>query len=101
MKKGIILLLTGILWAQSFALASHTPDHAEVVKVSIAGLVCDFCARSLEKVFGQKTEVEAIDVNLTTKIVTLKFKPGASLADEQITTAITNAGYNVLKISHE
>lgn len=83
------------------AYASHTADHADVVKVNINGLVCDFCARTMEKIFGQKPEVDSIDVNLSTKIVTLKMKPGATLKDEDITAAITDAGFNVVNIHHE
>lgn len=70
--------------------------------VSVNGLVCDFCARALEKVFSQQDAVEGIDVNLDTKIITISFKEGQSLDDEAITTLITDSGYNVTEIDrHE
>lgn len=72
-------------------------DHA--INVSINGLVCDFCARALEKVFSKRTEVSGIDVNLDTKIVTIGLKKGADIDDTTITKLITDAGYNVVKIN--
>lgn len=76
-----------------FASADHT------IKVEINGLVCDFCARALEKVFGKRQEVSGIDVNLDTKIVTIGLKKAADIDDATITKLITDAGYNVVKIN--
>lgn len=63
--------------------------------MSVNGLVCDFCARALEKVFGKEEAVKAIDVNLDTKIITVNFNEGQTLSDEKITALVTDAGYNV------
>ena len=70
------------------------------VYVSVNGLVCDFCARALEKVFGKEAAVKSIDVNLDTKIITINFSEGQSLDDERITALITDSGYNVEGINH-
>jgi copper chaperone CopZ len=75
-------------------------DGAVVTKsgdahISVNGLVCDFCARALEKTFGKRDEVKAIDVNLETKIVTVNFNDGQTLDDETLTQIITDSGYNV------
>lgn len=71
-------------------------DHT--ITVQINGLVCDFCARALEKVFSKWDEVSGIDVNLDTKLVTIGFKKDADIDDETITRLITDAGYNVVEI---
>ena len=71
-------------------------DHTIVAQIN--GLVCDFCARALEKVFGKRDEVTGIDVNLDTKLVTIGFKKGADIDDATITKLITDAGYNVVEI---
>ena len=65
------------------------------VYVSVNGLVCDFCARALEKVFGKEEEVKAIDVDLDKKIITINFNAGQTLDDTTLTQLITDAGYNV------
>lgn len=71
-------------------------DHT--ITAEINGLVCDFCARALEKVFGKRDEVSGIDVNLNAKIVTIGFKKGADIEDATIIKLITDAGYNVVEI---
>jgi copper chaperone CopZ len=73
-------------------------DANHTITVKINGLVCDFCARALEKVFGKREEVSGIDVNLDTKIVTIGFKKDADIDDATITKLITDAGYNVVEI---
>lgn len=72
-------------------------DHT--ITAEINGLVCDFCARALEKVFGKRSEVSGIDVNLDTKLVTIGFKKGGDIDDATITKLIVDAGYNVVKIN--
>jgi len=102
--KHLTLLLTAL--TLSFAVPVHAaedvqPMQAEQavqsgdVHVSVNGLVCDFCARALEKVFGKEEAVKGIDVNLDTKIITVNFNEGQTLGDEKITQLITDAGYNV------
>ncbi len=65
------------------------------VQVSVNGLVCDFCARALEKVFGAQEAVKNIHVNLDTKIITIHFKEGQSLDDVMVKQLINDAGYDV------
>lgn len=102
----LTLLLTALML--SFSIPAYAQHHEggheikteQAVKsgdahVSVNGLVCDFCAQALEKMFSKKEEVKAIDVNLDTKIVTVNFNDGMSLSDEVLTQIITDAGYNV------
>ena len=70
----------------------------QVVHVGVNGLVCDFCARSLEKLFGKQEAVDNINVDLDEKLVTINLKDGKTLDDDAITKLITDAGYNVEKI---
>lgn len=70
------------------------------VHVSVNGLVCDFCARALEKVFGKQEAVNDIDVDLDSKIITIDFKEGQSLDDDTIKKLIQDSGYNVESIHH-
>ncbi len=82
-------------------MESGNTTHAEIplspgdVHIRVNGLVCDFCARALEKVFGKEETVKAIDVNLDTKIITVNFNEGQTLSDETLTKLITDSGYNV------
>jgi copper chaperone CopZ len=104
--KILFLILTLLLFTLSAPVyaqtseAGETIEHAQSAKlneahVSVNGLVCDFCARALEKTFGKQDEVSSIDVNLDTKIVTVMFNENQSLSDERLTEIITDSGYNV------
>ncbi len=102
--KYLILLLTAL--TLSFAMPVYAAQDSQPaqteqalqygdVHVSVNGLVCDFCARALEKVFGKEEAVKGIDVNLDTKIITVNFNEDQTLSDEKLTELITDAGYNV------
>ena len=74
---------------------------APSASINVNGLVCDFCARALEKVFGKQEAVSDIDVNLDTKIITVHFKDGQNLSNDSLTALITDAGYNVEGITRD
>lgn len=96
MKK--LLLTTALLVSLSIpAFAAHPGG---TVYADVNGLVCDFCARALEKVFGKQEAVDSINVDLDEKVITIHFNEGQSLNDETITRLITDSGYNVREIRH-
>ena len=69
------------------------------VNVEVNGMVCDFCARALEKVFSKKQEVAAIDVDLDNGKISINFNDGANLEDSTIQKLVTNSGYDVVQIN--
>lgn len=79
-----------------FAVPAYAATSTSIVHVN--GLVCDFCARAIEKVFGQKPEVQTVKVDLDEKIITLDFKDNQKLDDATITKLVTDAGYKVVSI---
>jgi len=76
-------------------------QNATEIQVKLAGLVCDFCARAIEKTFSKQGEVAQTSIDLTTKQLTLRLKPGANLDNATIETLVKNAGYNVIEIKRE
>jgi len=87
-----LLLMAGVLLAIGFVPASA---YAQVV-VGVNGMVCDFCAQALNKVFLREDAVDRIDVSLDDKTVTIHYKDGAEpLSEEIIGTLIYEAGYNM------
>ncbi len=108
-KKGLyimkyirILALAALLGFTAMPQISSAQTTGGSVYVDVNGLVCDFCARALEKVFGKEEAVDNIDVNLDSKVVTINFKDDQSLDNETITTMIQDAGYHVVGIrEHE
>ena len=75
--------------------------EGELITVNAFGLVCDFCAQAIEKVFMRRDEVSGINVNLSDSRITISTKKDKSLDDALVTKLITDAGYNVEKISRQ
>lgn len=70
----------------------------DTVNIKVSGLVCDFCARSLEKVFLKRGDVAGIKVDLGKGSVVVAMKPGLTVDDATLTKLITDSGYNVSAI---
>lgn len=76
--------------------AMATPHEDIAIKVN--GMVCDFCAQSVWKVFEDYEVVNKVDVNLDTGVVTVHLKSGKTLDDHSLHEAITYAGYDLVSI---
>jgi copper chaperone CopZ len=92
MKKVLNLMV-------SLFIFTATAAYAETIDVKVNGLVCDFCARTIEKTFMRTGQVEEIEVNLGEGYVKVTTKPGAEISDEKITQLITDAGYDLKSIT--
>ena len=98
MKKFAIALTAATLLATP-AFASHDGKQHPTVKVN--GLVCDFCARSLEKIFYQRDGVYGVDVDLDEGEVELDVTENTQLSDDEIKKLITESGFNVTEIKRQ
>jgi|TARA_R100000479_G_C6374606_1_gene198509 copper chaperone CopZ len=80
--------------------------YAKTIKIGVEGMVCDFCAQSIEKVFLKQPGVEKVDVNLEVGKVTVKmadvFEDNEDgISDERIKQLFLDAGYDVSKIERD
>lgn len=112
MNKIIVVLLLMGVSIQSSLGSNALPQAAEPlsdslgkateqdrwITVYLKGMVCDFCARGLEKSFGKRKEVAGISVSLEKGKINVHLEAGKNLSDKTITKIITNNGYNVVKI---
>ena len=96
MKKFLIILILVSANKLSFAV-----DQSNTVYAHVNGLVCDFCARALEKTIGKQESVNSIEVNLTNKIITINLNEGKTLDDSKITQLIEDSGYSIREITRE
>lgn len=98
MRKIIItaLMLSLFSFAQP-AQAGPMPD----VTMKVSGLVCDFCARAIEKVFMKQEAVKAVNVDLDNGKVTLDLKPGKTIDDNTLAKLMNDSGYTVTGIEHK
>lgn len=91
-----LLLTTAFLTLFSFPVFA-----GEILKIGVNGMVCDFCARAIEKVFMKQEAVGAIEVNLSDKLITATMKDGQTLDDETITQLVNDSGYALVDINRE
>jgi copper chaperone CopZ len=69
-----------------------------LVNVATVGMVCDFCAQAIEKVFMKRQEVQGIKIDLNNQKVILFLKKDVILDDALILKLFEDAGYGVEKI---
>lgn len=79
------------------ALAVNT-SFAETVKIKVDGMVCGFCAASIEKKMRAEKATADVYVSLESKIVAVAEKPGQKLDDARLKAQILDAGYEVKAI---
>ena len=98
--KNLFIIFTFLIFVTSNSaysdekVAEGAVCKDEVV-VSVNGLVCDFCARALEKTFGKKDEVSGVSVDLDTGQVVIALNDGQTMENSLITKLITDSGYNI------
>ena len=123
MEKINILSLSILLFMSTFAIANeqdhsnHNHDHIEsnqievqagsidpngtLMTVAVEGMVCDFCAQAIERVFMKREEVAGITINLDDQNVIISLKSEKDIENTTIEELFLNAGYNVQTINRK
>ena len=83
---------------QRFDLFISGIETDSVVVVSVQGMVCDFCARGIEKTFGKDTRVSKIDVDLESGKVLLAYPIATDIDTDDIEKMILINGLNTSDI---
>lgn len=71
------------------------------IVVDVLGVVCDFCATAMNKIFGKRDEVAAVYVDLDKKTLSLVINEGGALTDRQIEKLAKKAGYRIAAIRRD
>ena len=82
-------------------IKSQNKIENQILKITVNGLVCDFCARSIEKLFRKKESVESINVDLENMLITIYLKKGKNINNTIVTQLIKDSGYDVTEINRE
>ena len=69
-------------------------SDAQVAVVSVKGMVCDFCARGIEKTFKRDPDVKKIDVDLNKGKVLIAFSSDKKIDFDDISQKILSNGQN-------
>ncbi len=83
---------------QTDAIAEALTAGGEPIVVDVLGVVCDFCAKAMNKTFGKRDEVAAVHVDLDEKTLSLVLNDGAQLADNDIEKLVKRSGYRLSAI---
>lgn len=76
-------------------LAIGANVSAGTIEMKVNGLVCGFCAQGIEKTLRKNPATQDVLVSLENRLVALSTKEGADISNEELTKALTNAGYEV------
>ncbi len=82
----------------STSFSTEKASCENIINIKVNGLVCDFCARSLEKVFLKRDDVAGIKVDLSKSSVVVATKSGLTIDDTSLKNLIKDSGYNVTTI---
>lgn len=82
----------------ALALAALPSLASTSIKATVNGMVCAFCAQGIEKRISSMPATKAVYVDLKKKTVAIEAKEGQTLDGKAITTEITDAGYDVVKL---
>ena len=96
-KYLVALLAISIPFSASAAETSCKSPQAVAI---VDGMVCDFCAQGLKKVFMKDPAVKDVQVDLTTKEVKILLNPDKTIDDALINKNVDWAGYKVAGITH-
>ena len=81
--------------------AQAAPAAQTMVTAKVKGMVCDFCARAVTKVFGKNDAVENVHVDLDTQEIHVTLKPGSDLSDETVGELVKKSGYTLVSVARE
>lgn len=87
-----------LIVAAAMSVSMAYASASQLVTVQVNGLVCDFCARSLEATFGKRPEVASIKVDLDTKLISIALNDGQNIDDTTIRETVIDAGFDVVAI---
>ena len=81
----------------AIALLIATPAFAgAVIKMDVKGMVCDFCAQSIIKVYKDHPSVKDVNISLENETAILTLEDDAQpMDDETLNTLMRQAGYDI------
>ena len=71
----------------------------QVALVDVNGMVCDFCARGIEKTFYQDKDVKKVNVSLENGIVLIAYKNSKNIDIEEIKNIFLSNGQTATKVT--
>ena len=89
MKAIVLMVLLSII---------TVAQAAQTLTAEVNGMVCAFCAQSIEKKARALPQTQDVYVNLKQKIVAVQIKDSEKLSPDALSALIKEAGYDVKHI---
>ena len=83
----------------SSKILSDEQYNGDILYVYVNGLVCDFCARGIEKTFVKDKAVKRIDVDLESGKVLIAYTKDKEIDFDEIKSKILANGQNAIDFS--
>ena len=80
---------------------TETAAAQTMVTAKVKGMVCDFCARAVTKVFGKNEAVENVHVDLDSQEIHVTLKAGGELTDDTVKDLVKKSGYTFVSVARE
>ena len=93
--------ITPSAMAETDPQSGTTISAQTLVTAKVNGMVCDFCARAVTKVFGKEAAVENVHVDLDKGEIHVTLKSGAELSDERVASLGKKSGYDLVSIARD
>lgn len=105
-RTSILLAAAALAVSSPAALGqTHPTDTTETeatrITVNVKGMVCDFCARAVTKVFGKNNAVDTVHVDLDAGEIHVGLKPGAHLPDDDVEAMVQKSGYAMVSLERD
>lgn len=78
--------------------ANPASTVTQITTVKVNGMVCDFCARAVIKVFTKNDRVDAVDVDLDAGAIIFETHGCEELDEETIRQMVHYSGYDFVSI---
>ncbi|MFN3213495.1 MAG: heavy-metal-associated domain-containing protein [Henriciella sp.] len=87
--------------AEETAPAQSTAMTNTMITAKVNGMVCDFCARAVTKVFGKEDAVKNVHVDLDNGEIHVTLEAGGTLSDDRVAELVKKSGYDLVSIERE
>jgi mercuric ion binding protein len=87
------------LFLTMLATVAAATASAGTIEMKVYGLVCSFCAQGIEKTLRKNPATADVLVSLENKLVAISTREGQDISDADLTTALTDSGYDVKAIT--
>ena len=99
----LALAATTIAFAAPIAAAQDAATETAIgaqtmVTAKVNGMVCDFCARAVTKVFGKEDAVKNVHVDLDNGEIHVTLNSGGTLSDERVAELVKKSGYDLVSV---